>query len=106
MIISFHRDFNSSKDDEIYEKDLLKSVKRWFGEDRDAADKKITTQNTVVVYASAGKRKIECRGWISRQVPLKCPMENVWSLLKVNLQGKSLFNRQQLFRHIKSYGED
>ena len=82
---------NSSKDGENLRNGLLKSVKRWFVEDRDSW------------FLQEDNDSMETMDWPASS-PDANPMENVCHLMKVkNLQGQRLFNLQRLARHIREF---
>ena len=90
LLSPLHRDSNSSKDGENLRKRFIETcqalVRRataWFC-------KKITTRNTVAVYASAGDRKIEWRRWIGWRIPLmQIPSKKFWVFWRPTFRGNA-----------------
>lgn len=103
VLYVFTGNLNAEKMNEIYRKCLLKSAKRWFGPDTSAW---VLQEDNDPKHRSHActewKREngITTMNWPS-QSPDANPIENVWSLMKMKLRGKGVFNIKQLSRRVR-----
>lgn len=88
---------------QIYKKALLKSTKKWFGEENDdwiLQEDNDPKHRSRLCSQWKEENGITVLQWPS-QSPDANPIENVWSAMKHKLQGKRVFTIQQLTRHLR-----